>query len=116
MKPSIQKKLQILVERHEEVSALLAESDVISQQNRFRDLSKEYAQLEPIVTIFKRYQSCLADIDDAKELLNETDLELKQLAKQELKTAEEQRIVLEKELQLLLLPRDPHDGSNIFLE
>jgi peptide chain release factor 1 len=116
MKPSIQKKLQTLVERHEEISALLAESEVISEQNRFRDLSKEYAQLEPIVTVFKRYRSCLSDINDAKELLNETDPELQQLAKQELKAAEEKLVVLEKELQLLLLPRDPHDNSNIFLE
>jgi len=67
MKPSIQKKLQTLVERHEEVSALLAESEVISQQNRFRDLSKEYAQLEPVVAVFKRYQAATKNWDEAKK-------------------------------------------------
>ncbi len=114
MKPSIQKKLQSLVERHEEVSALLSESDVISQQNRFRDLSKEYAQLEPIVTAFKRYESCLQNIADAKELLN--DPEMQALAKQELHHAQDELQQLEETLQLLLLPRDPNDDSNIFLE
>lgn len=116
MKPSIQKKLQSLVERHEEVSALLSESDVISQQNRFRDLSKEYSQLEPVVNAFKQHQTCLQNIAEAKELLNETDPEMQALAKQELKEAEETLEKLEQELQLLLLPKDPHDDSNIFLE
>jgi peptide chain release factor 1 len=116
MKPSIQKKLQSLVERHEEVSALLSESDVISTQNRFRDLSKEYAQMEPIVNAFKRYQACLQDIESAKELLNESDAEMQAFAKQECQQAEEELVKLEDTLQLLLLPRDPHDDSNIFLE
>lgn len=116
MKPSIQKKLQSLVERHEEVSALLSESDVISNQNRFRDLSKEYAQLEPLVNAFKQYQSCLQNIANAKELLNESDVEMQALAKQELIGAEEQLQKLEETLQVLLLPRDPNDDSNIFLE
>ncbi len=116
MKPSIQKKLQSLVERHEEVSALLSESDVISKQNQFRDLSKEYAQLEPVVNVFKRYQSCLQNIEGAKELLNEADSDMQSLAKQELSDAEEQLQELEETLQLLLLPRDPNDDSNIFLE
>ena len=116
MKPSIQKKLQGLVERHEEVSALLGDSEVISEQNRFRELSKEYAQLEPIVAVFKRYEACTKNLAEAKELLNEPDIELQQLAKQESKLAEEQLAALEQELQLLLLPRDPNDDSNIFLE
>ncbi len=116
MKPSIQKKLQMLVERHEEVSALLSESDVISTQHRFRDLSKEYAQLLPVVNAFKRYQSCLLDIEGAKELLNEADADMQLLAKQELHDAEIELQKLEETLQLLLLPRDPNDDSNIFLE
>lgn len=116
MKSSIQKKLETLAERHEEVSALLSDPEVISQQNRFRDLSKEYSQLEPVVNAFKRYQMCVQDISDAKELLDEADLEMQALAKQELKDAEEQIVKLEQELQLLLLPRDPLDDSNIFLE
>ncbi|MCD6039407.1 MAG: prfA [Gammaproteobacteria bacterium] len=116
MKSSIQKKLQTLVERHEEVSALLSDGDIISQQNQFRELSKEYAQLGPLVDAFKRYQICLKNIESVKELLDEADVDLQALAKQELKNEEEQLILLEQELQLLLLPRDPHDESNIFLE
>lgn len=116
MKPSIQKKLQALAERHEELGALLADAEVIAKQNLFRDYSKEYAQLEPVVTTFKRYEDCLKDIAGATELLQEADAELQQLAKQELKNAEEMQVKLEQELQILLLPRDPHDESNIFLE
>ncbi len=116
MKPSIEKKLQTLVERHEEVSALLSDADIISKQNQFRELSKEYAQLEPLVNAFKRYETCQKNLIGIKELLDEADADMQALAKQELKNEEEQLELLEKELQLLLLPRDPHDDSNIFLE
>jgi peptide chain release factor 1 len=116
MKPSIQKKLQTLVERHEELNALLSDAEVIGQQNLFREYSKEYAQIEPVVQAFIRYQSCLLNIEDMQELLNEADPELQALAKQELSEAQALITKLEDELQLLLLPRDPHDDSNIFLE
>ncbi|HSW68728.1 MAG TPA: peptide chain release factor 1 [Gammaproteobacteria bacterium] len=116
MKSSIQKKLQSLVERHEELGALLADAEIINQQNKFREYSKEYAQLEPVVQAFKRYQICLGNIEGAKDLLKESDPEMQQLAKQELKENEELLAALEQELQLLLLPRDPLDDSNIFLE
>lgn len=116
MKPSIQRKLQTLVERHEELGALLSDPEVINQQNRFREYSKEYAQLDPIVAAFKNHENCLKQIEDAKELLKESDPELQQLAKNELKENEEQIEKLEKQLQVLLLPKDPHDESNIFLE
>lgn len=116
MKPSIQKKLQSLVERHEELGALLSDPDVISQQNRFREYSKEYSQLEPIVTAFKTRDAFLAEIEGAKALLNEPDEELQQLAKQELANAEDAVQKLENELQILLLPQDPNDERNIFLE
>ena len=116
MKPSIEKKLQSLAERHEELGALLADAEVINQQNKFREYSKEYSQLEPVVTTFKHYQICLTNMEGAKELLKETDPEMQQLAKQEYKDNEEQLMKLEQDLQVLLLPRDPHDDSNIFLE
>ncbi len=116
MKPSIQKKLQTLVERHEELSAMLSDPEVINNQNRFREFSKEYSQLEPIVSVFKRYQAGLQEIADAEEMMSANDPELQMLAKQELKDIEEHIPQFEKELQILLLPRDPHDDSNIFLE
>jgi peptide chain release factor 1 len=116
MKPSIQKKLQSLVERHEEVSALLSESDVIAKQNRFRELSKEYAQLEPVVNVFKRHQACLQNIESTKELLAEADADMQAFARQELNESQDKLEQLESDLQVLLLPRDPNDDSNIFLE
>lgn len=116
MKPSIQKKLQSLVERHEELGALLADAEIINQQNKFREYSKEYAQLEPVVNTFRQYQTCLNNIEGAKELLKEADSEMQQLAKQEWMENEEELAKLEKALQVLLLPRDPHDDNNIFLE
>ena len=116
MKPSIQKKLQALAERHEELSALLSDSEVISKQNTFREYSKEYAQIEPVVNIFKSYQIITQNIENAQQLLNEPDPEMQQLARQDLKDSEEEAERLTAQLQILLLPRDPHDDSNIFLE
>lgn len=116
MKPSIQKKLQTLVERHEELGVMLSDPEVIGNQNKFRDYSKEYSQLESIVNTFKRYEACVKEIDDMQEMLKESDEEMQQLAKTELKTATENLPKIEEELQVLLLPRDPHDDSNIFLE
>jgi len=116
MKSSIKKKLQTLSERHEEVSAMLSDSGVIADQNRFRELSKEYAQLEPIVKTFKSYEECEQSIIDSKELLNEKDPEIKELAKQELKDGEESLAKLETDLQVLLLPKDPNDDNDIYLE
>ncbi|MBK2028731.1 peptide chain release factor 1 [Francisella noatunensis] len=116
MKDSIKTKLQSLIERHEEVSALLGEANVISDQNKFRDLSKEYSHLEPIVKAFKEYTQALEDKEAAYEMLNEKDAELVEMAKEELKSANESIERLEDELQILLLPRDPNDDANIFLE
>src|SRR5579871_3230412 len=116
MKPSIQKKLQMLAERHEELGMMLAEPQVINDQNRFREYSKEYSQLETIVETFKSYLSQLKANEEAHELLQDTDPEMQQLAKAEIKKTEEKIIQLEEKLQVLLLPRDRHDESNIFLE
>lgn len=116
MKPSINKKLQTLSERYEEVSAMLSEQEIIADQNRFRELSKEYAQLGPVVDLFKRYQELIQSLEGIKELLAEPDPEMQALAKQELKQTEEELEKLEQALQVLLLPQDPNDDNNIFLE
>ncbi|MXA27249.1 peptide chain release factor 1 [Francisella tularensis] len=116
MKDSIKAKLQSLIERHEEVSALLSEAGIISDQNKFRDLSKEYSHLEPIVKAFKEYTQALEDKQAAYEMLNEKDAELVEMAKEELKLANEAIEKLESELQIFLLPRDPNDDANVFLE
>lgn len=116
MKDSIKHKLETLVERHEEISGLLAEPETMADQNKFRALSQEYAQLEPVVKNFNAYTACLTAIDDAKMMLEEDDEEMREMAKEELAEAEQQQEELELTLQKLLLPKDPNDQRNIFLE
>ncbi|MDJ0805629.1 MAG: peptide chain release factor 1 [Gammaproteobacteria bacterium] len=114
MKPSLRGKLEQIAERFEEITALLAEPDTQAQQNLFRDLSREYAQLEPVVDSFKRYHAAESDIEAAREMLK--DPEMTDLAREELILAEQTRDALEPELQLLLIPPDPNDQRNIYLE
>jgi peptide chain release factor 1 len=116
MKASISAKLETLVERHEEIGALLSDPDIISKQDRFRDLSREYAEIEPIVKAFGAYQHTLGDIDAAHALLHDGDADMREMAQEELALAEQSRESLEQELQRLMLPRDPRDGANVFLE
>jgi len=116
VKDSIKNKLETLVERHEEISGLLSEPATMADQNKFRELSQEYAQLEPVVANFNNYTQCLVDIDDAKSMLKEDDKEMREMAKEELAAAQETEQKLELELQKLLLPKDPNDQRNIFLE
>ena len=116
MKTSIQNKLETLAERLEEINALLADPDVIGDQNQFRGLSQEYAQINPVVATFRDYQNTLVSIEDAKLMLEEDDAEMRELAQEELKTGKEKIEQLEQELQKLMLPKDPNDDKNIFLE
>ena len=116
MKESIKHKLETLVERHEEISGLLAEPDTMADQNKFRSLSQEYAQLEPVVSNFTAYKNSLTAIDDAKMMMEEDDEEMREMAKEELAEAEKSEQELELVLQKLLLPKDPNDQRNIFIE
>jgi len=116
MKASILSKLEHLSERYEEVGALLSDGDIISDQNRFRELSKEYAELEPVVKNFRDYLGVLDNIGEAKLLLKDDDAEMREMGQEELRSGESQRDELELELQKLLLPKDPKDSKNVFLE
>ncbi len=116
MKDSIRNKLETTRDRFEEISGLLADPDVIGDQNQFRDLSKEYARLEPIVGLFTKYESMSADIAAAEELASDSDDEIKQMGREELATLSDSHAALQLELQKALIPPDPHDDSNIFLE
>ncbi|QYK04227.1 peptide chain release factor 1 [Shewanella zhangzhouensis] len=116
MKESVIRKLEGLLERNEEVLALLSDASIISDQDRFRTLSKEYAQLEDVVKGFKAYQQAVADLETAKEMLEEDDPELKEMALEEIKSAKASLELLEAELQILLLPKDPNDEANAFVE
>ena len=116
MQTSILSKLEALAERLQELSALLADAQTISNQNRYRELSQEYAQLKPLADTWQRYQQTLADMAAAEEMMAEEDHELREMAEAEFYQAREQRDELELELQKLLLPKDPNDNKNIFLE
>lgn len=116
MKDSIRHKLVLLVDRYEEVGALMSDPDVISDQNRFRDLSREYSEIEAVVKCFERYQTRAQDVEDAKEMLQDSDTSMREMAREELDSAESEVEELELELQKLLLPKDPEDRANVFLE
>ena len=116
MKTSIQNKLESLSERLEEINALLADPGVIGDQKQFRALSQEYAQINPVVTTFRKYQKIIASMDEARLMLEEDDAEMRDMAQEEIKTGKVQVEQLEQELQKLMLPKDPNDDKNIFLE
>jgi peptide chain release factor 1 len=116
MKASLLTKLEQLESRHEEVGALLSDPAVIGDQQQFRALSMEYAQLEPVAGHFQAYRKTLDDFATAQEMTKDTDPEMRALAEAELETAQAQLEQLERELQLLLIPSDPHDNRNLFLE
>ncbi|ABV38063.1 peptide chain release factor 1 [Shewanella sediminis HAW-EB3] len=116
MKDSVIRKLEGLLERNEEVLALLSDPGVISDQERFRALSKEYSQLEDVVTSFKSFQQATEDLEAAKEMASDDDPELKEMAQEEMKEAKSLLEKLEDELQILLLPKDPNDDNNCFIE
>lgn len=116
MKASIKAKLESLLERHEEVGHLLGDADIISDQNKFRDYSKEYAQLEPIVTCFQQYQQAENDLMSAQDMLKDSDPELRTMAQEEQQQAQQTIEDLEQQLQILLLPTDPNDAANVYLE
>ena len=116
MKPSIQTRLEQLSDRFEEVSGLLSDPGVIADQNRFRDLSREFAEIEPIIQCFRAWQSSLEDIEAAQELASDGDEDMREMAAEELAGAEQKRDELDRELQQLMLPKDPNDRKSAFLE
>jgi len=116
MKASLRSRLQQLTERHEEIGHLLGDPGVIADQDRFRALSREYAELEAVTAAYRRHRKVAADLAAAAELLRDADPELRALAEAETEAGEQLREQLETELQLLLLPRDPSDAANVFLE
>jgi peptide chain release factor 1 len=114
--PSIHVRLQQAKERHEEIALLLSTQEVMADQNRFRDLSVEYSQLEPIVATWADWQASNEAIEDAQHLLKSKDKDMREMASEELDHASETQLKLEKHLNVLLLPKDPDDDSNIFIE
>jgi peptide chain release factor 1 len=116
MKDSIRNKLEKLVERQEEVSALLADAQIIANTDKFRELSMEYARLEPVVTRYRDYLSLLDERNHAQEMVDGSDPELRELGHEELAALAARIEHEEQELAKLLLPKDARDESNIYLE
>jgi peptide chain release factor 1 len=114
MSPSIRRKLDALAERHEEVGLLLAAPEVAADNKRFRELSREYAQLEPLTRALREYDGASAELEAARALLADPDM--RDMAQEEVERLEARLVELDTELGLLLLPRDPRDEANIFLE
>lgn len=114
MKPSMGAKLTQLSDRLEEVTCLLAQEGVANDREAFRKLTREHAELAPVVEAWRRWQQCQLDIETAEEML--ADPAMKEFAEGEKQASEQKREMLERELQMLLLPRDPNDDKNIYLE
>jgi peptide chain release factor 1 len=108
--------LEDVVDRFREVESLLSDPKVTSDQNRYRELAKEHSDLTEVVAVYSQYKQVCTDIEGNRELLQDSDPEMKELAKAELPELEEQRGELEEQLRLLLLPKDPNDDKNIILE
>lgn len=116
MKESLLQKLDTLQERFTEVGALLSDPEVMSNQNRQRELGREYAELEPVVKAYGRYRTIEGDIEEAKSLIEDGDAEMRDMAEEEIRNGQKELEPLAMELQKLLLPKDPNDEKNVFLE
>lgn len=116
MKKSLELKLEQLLERFQEISRLLSEASVIADQQQFKALSKEYAQLEPVATCYNEYLQAQSNLSSLQELLEGDDVELAAMAAEEINTATATVDKLDEELQWHLIPKDPDDQRNIYLE
>ena len=116
MKASLLNKLDMIQDRFEELTALLGDAEVISDQTRFRAYSREYAEVEPVAAAYQQWRKVMADLEGAQALLKDSDPDMREMAVEEVREAKEQLLALEGQLQRMLLPKDPNDGRNVFLE
>ncbi|AHK78380.1 peptide chain release factor 1 [Ectothiorhodospira haloalkaliphila] len=116
MKDSIRRKLEDIAERFEELGGLLSDPEVIGDQDRFRQYSVEYSQLEPVVAAWNEYAQARDDLEAAREMARDPDPDLRAMAEDEMDATQVRLAELERNLQRHLIPRDPHDDSNTFLE
>lgn len=116
MKASLLNKLDNLSDRFEELTALLGDAEVIAKQSQFRAYSKEYAEIEPVIATFRELRKVQSDLEGAQALLKDSDPDLREMAEEEVAQAREALVELEDRLQRMLLPKDPNDGRNVYLE
>ncbi len=114
---SILNKLEGVASRFEEVGKLITQPDIISDMKRYVRLNKEYSQLEPVVEAYKNYKNLLSNIESAREIIaEESDSEMREMAKEELEILNAQRVPLEDKIKLLLVPNDPEDEKDAIVE
>ena len=116
MKPSLLSRLDQLVDRHEELAALLADPEVIGNQTQFVAFSQEYSEIEPVVQLVQKYRVLSADLVELESYLSGDDAEMKELADSELPDTRQQLEALDAELQVALIPKDPADSRSAFVE
>ena len=116
MKKSLEQRLQHILERFEEVGQLLSDAGVIANQHQFKALSKEYAQLEPIAATYKEYQHAETELLSLNDWLRGDDKELAHMAEEEIPAAKEKLSTLNEALQTHLIPKEPADARNVYLE
>lgn len=116
MKASLLNRLDIMQERFEELSAQLSDAEVISDQPRFRAYSKEYADLDATIQCYIGWQKVQADLLEARSLLKDSDPDVREMAEEDAADCASRLQTIEKQLNFLLLPKDPNDERNVFLE
>jgi peptide chain release factor 1 len=116
VKKEMIEKLAAVEERYREIERQLSDPEIFKDKNLYTKLSKEQAEIEPIVQKFREYKEVVKGIEEAEEILSGTDEELKTLAREELEFLKERLPEIEKELKILLLPKDPRDNKNVILE
>ena len=110
-------RLTFIENKYEELSVKISDPSIMANQKEWQKLCKEHAELEPIVNEYKNYKSILEELEGSKELFNEeTDKDMKDMIQEEIKSLVKQQEELEGKLQILLLPKDPNDDKNVFIE
>ena len=116
MNPAIETRLTGLAERFEEIEHLLADPNVIGKQDQFRKLSQEYAEINPVVKLYGDYRHAHEQLESARAMLKDEDSSIREMAQEEIADAQRHIEKLEGEIQALLLPKDPNENRNVFLE
>ncbi len=116
MKETLRQRLDSFTERFEELAMLLSDPEVINNQQRFRDYSREYSELEELVAAWQRYRDIETNMQEAEQLSHDSDADMRELAEMELSEGRERLTELDTELKRLLVPKDPDDGRGVFLE
>jgi len=110
------KKLEEVEKKYEELSALLGDSNVLANQSLFQKYARNHSEISPIITAYREYKAVVDELEGNKELLDDADHDMRELARDELRRLTEKKEGLENKLQLLLLPKDPRDDKNVILE